>query len=160
MASRLGLGVSHVLTGVQCRVYHHHHHHHHHHRQILHLNLHYSLRCSLSANTSSIYCRPQRARPSKLTVVGSFRAHKCLTSETFLFNLQSNEGSCPPHHKSPWISSPHYSLTTSSLIDDTITYLFVVDFTHAKFFFHPSVIMLPSQYVGNIRKYSLIGIHG
>jgi len=110
-------------------------HHHHHHRQILYLNLHYSLHCSLSANTSSIYCRPQRARPSKLTIVRSFRAHKCLTSETFLFNLQSNKGSCPPHHKSPWISSPHYSLTTSSLIDDTITYLIVVDFMTCQVFF-------------------------
>jgi len=103
-------------------------HHHHHHCQILYLNLHYSLHCSLSVNTSSIYCRPQCARPSKLTIVRSFHAHKCLTSETFLFNLQSNKGSCPPHHKSLWISSCHCSLTTSSLIDDTITYLIVADF--------------------------------
>jgi len=45
-------------------------HHHHHHQAILYPNLHYSLRCSLSAYTGSIYCRPQHARPSKLTVVG------------------------------------------------------------------------------------------
>jgi len=127
---------------------------------ILYLNLHYSLCCSLSANTGSVYCRPQRARPSKLTVIGSLCAHECLTSKTFLFNLQSTEGSCPPHHKTPWISSPQYSLTTSSLIDDTITYLTVADFMHMPsfFFIHPS--SLPSQYVGNIQKYSLIGIHG
>jgi len=50
-------------------------------------------------------------------------------------NLQSNKGSCPPHHKTPWISSPQYSLTTSSLIDDTITYLTVADFAHTPSFF-------------------------
>jgi len=108
---------------------------------ILYLNLHYSLRCSLSANTGSVYCRPQRARLSKLTVVGSLRAHECLTSKTFLFNLQSTKGSCPPHHRTPWISSPQYSLTSSSLIDDTITYLTVADFAHTpSFFFRPSVV--------------------
>jgi len=90
-------------------------HHHHHHQSILYPNLHYSLHCSLSAYTGSIYCRPQCARPSKLTVIGCLCAHECLTSKTFLFNLQSNNGSCPPHHKVPWISGPHCSLTTSSL---------------------------------------------
>ena len=79
------------------------------------LGLHYSLRCSLSANTGSIDYRPQRARPSKLTVVGCLCAHECLTSETFPFNLQSNDGSRYPHHKVPWISGPQCLLTTSLL---------------------------------------------
>ena len=123
---------------------------------ILYLNLHYSLCCSLSANTGSSYCRPQHARPSKLTVIRSLRAHECLASKTFLFNLQSTKGSCPPHHKTPWISSPQYSLTTPSL-----TSLLWTLCTHQVFFssiHHDS--SLPSQYVGNIQKYSLISIHG
>ena len=109
--------------------------HHHHHQTFFYLHLHYSLCCSLFVNTGSVYCGPQHVRPSKLTVIGSLYAHECLTCETFLFNLQNNKGSCLPHHKTPWISSPQYSLTTSSLIDNTITYLTVADFAHMPSFF-------------------------
>ena len=85
-----------------------------------------------SLHIGSIYCRPQRARPSKLIVVGCLCAHECLTSKTFLFNLQSNYGSRSPHHTVPWISGPHCSLTTSSCLT-------VVDFAHMpSFFVHPS----------------------
>ena len=105
----------------------------HHHQTILYPNLYYSLRCSLSANTGSIYCKPQCARPSKLTVVGCLCAHECLSSKTFLFNLQSNDGSRSPHHKVPWISGPQCSLTTSSLVSPLWT-----SRTRQVFFVHPS----------------------
>ncbi len=53
----------------------------------------YSSRRPLSASTSSIYCRPERARPSGSTVVECPHAHECLTSETFLIDPQSDNGS-------------------------------------------------------------------
>ena len=50
-------------------------------------NLHYSLRCSLSANTGSIYWRLQRARPSKLTVVGWVVLHQLVAPIAFIWSL-------------------------------------------------------------------------
>jgi len=129
-------------TFTQVPLLYHHHDNHNHNNFIPQFALFFALLTLwVSVNTGSVYCRPQCVRPSKLTVIGSLHAHECLTSKTFLFNLQSTKGSCPPHHKTPWIGSLHYSLTTSSLIDNTITYLTVADFTHMpSFLFHPSII--------------------
>jgi len=103
--------------------------------------------CPLSASIGSIYCRPERARPSGSTVVKCLRAHQCLTSETLLSNLQSDGGrptsslgslDRPPgtarrqYHSSP--ASPFWTFRTCQV-----------------FFFRPSVITPPSQHVGKTR---------
>ena len=75
------------------------------------------LHLSLSAIASSTYCRPHHTRPSKWLVVECLYAHECLTSETFLVDVQSDD-SCPT---SP-LGSPDRQPGLALLIDDTITY--------------------------------------